>query len=154
AVYEANGQQASTNIPITDWLAKRQILADQGLSQSGAGLITFIPVGQGRSMYPYHKNWAPRIGLAYSPKAEGGLSKFLFGGAGRTSVRVGAAMYYDVIGQPLAQLFNSTAFGLASSLTSPPNILTAAQAPRYTGFFTAPIAIVPPAPAGGLPRTY
>jgi hypothetical protein len=154
AVYEANDQQASTNLPIADWLAKRQILADQGLSQTGAGLITFIPVGQGRPMYPYHKNWAPRLGLAYSPNADSGLSKFLFGGAGKTSIRAGAGMYYDVIGQPLAQLFNSTAFGLASSLTSPPNILTSAEAPRYSGFYGVPSAIVPPPPPGGLPRTY
>jgi len=153
-VYEANGQQASTNVPLADWLAKRAILADQGLSQNGAGLITFVPVNQGRVMYPYHKNWAPRVGLAYSPTADSGISKFLFGGPGKTSIRAGAGMYYDIIGQPLAQLFNSTAFGLASSLTSPPNILSSAQASRYTGFFTVPSAIVPPAPAGGLPRTY
>ncbi len=153
-VYEANGQQASTNIPLGDWLSKRAILADQGLSQTGAGLVTFIPVGQGRPMYPYHKNWAPRLGLAYSPNADSGLSKFLFGGPGRTSIRAGAGMYYDVIGQPLAQLFNATAFGLASSLTSPPNILSTAQAPRYTSFYSVPGAIVPAAPAGGLPRTY
>jgi hypothetical protein len=92
--------------------------------------------------------------LAYSPTADSGLSKFLFGGPGKTSIRAGAGMYYDIIGQPLAQLFNATAFGLASSLTSPPNVLSSAQAPRYTGFFTVPSAVVPPAPAGGLPRTY
>jgi len=153
-VYEANGQQASTNIPLSNWLNMRAGLADQGLSQAGAGLITFVPVDQGRPMYPYHKNWSPRLGLAYSPSGDSGLAKFLFGGAGRTSIRAGAGMYYDVIGQPLAQTFNSTAFGLASSLTSPPNILTTAQAPRYTTFFTVPGAVVPPAPAGGLPRTY
>ena len=153
-VYEANGQQASTNLPLADWLSKRAILADQGLSQAGAGLVTFVPVDQGRPMYPYHKNWAPRLGLAYSPGGDSGLSKFLFGGPGKTSIRAGAGMYYDVIGQPLAQLFNSTAFGLASSLTSPPNILTTAQVPRYTTFFTVPSAIVPAAPKGGLPQTY
>jgi Carboxypeptidase regulatory-like domain len=153
-VYESNGQQASTNIPLANWLAQRSILADQGLSQMGAGLVTFVPENQGRPMYPYHKNWAPRLGIAYSPIADSGLSKFLFGGPGKTSIRVGAGMYYDVIGQPLAQLFNATAFGLASSLTSPPNILTTSEVPRYTGFYTVPGAIVPPAPAGGLPRTY
>ena len=89
--------------------------------QGRAGLITFVPTSQGRDMYPYHKNFAPRLGLAYSPHGESGLSKFLFGGPGKTSIRAGAGMYYDVIGQPLAQLFDSTAFGLASSLTSPPN---------------------------------
>ena len=71
-VYEANGQQASTNIPLADWLAKRANLVDQGLSQAGAGLITFVPVNQGRPIYPDHKNWSPRLGLAYSPTADNG----------------------------------------------------------------------------------
>ncbi len=153
-VYEANGQEASTNIPLANWLAERALLADQGQSQMGAGLITFIPLSQGRPMYPYHKNWSPRLGLAYSPSADSGLSKFLFGGTGKTAIRAGAGMYYDLIGQPLAQTFNATAFGLSSSLTSPPNILTTAQAPRYTGFYTVPAAIVPPPGKGGLPATY
>jgi hypothetical protein len=154
AVYESNQQQASTNVPLSTWLADRAGLADAGLSQMGAGLITFVPVGQGRPMYPYHKNWAPRLGMAYSPVADSGIGKFLFGGPGKTSIRVGAGMYHDVIGQPLAQLFNSTAFGLASSLTSPPNVMATTEVPRYTSFYTTPGAIVPSAPAGGLPQTY
>jgi len=105
-------------------------------------------------MYPYHKNLSPRLGMAYSPSADSGLSRFFFGGAGKTSIRAGAGMYYDLIGQPLAQTFNATAFGLSSSLTSPPNILTTAQAPRYAGFYNVPVAIVPPPGKGGLPSTY
>ena len=154
AVYEANGQQVSTNIPLADWMAKRENLADQGLSQTGAGLISFVPVSSGRPMYPNHTNWAPRLALVYSPKGESGLSKFFFGEAGKTSIRAGAGMYYDEIGQPLAQTFNSTAFGLASTLTSPPNIITSAQAPRFTSFFTVPSAIVPPPGPGGLGTAY
>src|ERR1022692_3564201 len=64
----------------------RQALADQGLSQTGVGLVNFVAgTGTGaRPLYPEHKNWSPRLGLAYSPKAESGLAKFLFGGAGRS----------------------------------------------------------------------
>jgi hypothetical protein len=155
-VYEANGQQASTNIPIADWLADRANLAAQGLSQAGAPLIQFIPYNGagGRTMYPYHKNWAPRLGVAYAPKAESGLSKFLFGGPGKTSIRAGAGMYYDLIGQPLAQSFSNSQFGLSSSLSNPANVLGTAQVPRYTSFYSVPGALVPPAPKGGLPVTY
>ncbi len=155
-VYEANGQQASTNIPIADWLATRMNLADQGLSQNGVTPITFIPANAsgGRPIYPSHHNWAPRVGIAYSPKADSGLSRFLFGGPGRTSIRVGAGMYYDLIGQPLAQQFSSSQFGLSSSLSNPPNTLSTAQAPRFTTFFTVPSQLVPPTPKGGLPVTY
>ena len=155
-VYEANGQQASTNIPIADWLAQRMNLADQGLSQNGVTPITFIPASAsgGRSIYPNHTNWAPRIGIAYSPKADGGISKFLFGGAGKTSIRIGGGMYYDLIGQPLAQTFSGSQFGLSSSLSNPANTLSTAQAPRFTTFFTVPSQLVPPTPKGGLPVTY
>ncbi|HXB67116.1 MAG TPA: carboxypeptidase regulatory-like domain-containing protein [Candidatus Acidoferrales bacterium] len=153
-VYEANGQQASTNIPIAQWLGDRVNLADQGLSQNGVTPITFIPGSSGRPMYPTHNNWAPRLGIAYSPKAEGGLSKFLFGGPGKTSIRVGGGMYYDIIGQPLAQAFSGSQFGLSSSLSNPPNTLSTAQAPRFTTFFTVPGQLVPPTPKGGLPVTY
>lgn len=153
-VYEANGQEASTNVPLANWLGQRALLADEGKSQAGAGLISFVPLDQGRPMYPYHKNWSPRLGMAYSPSGDSGLSHFLFGGAGKTSIRAGAGMYYDLIGQPLAQTFNSTAFGLSSSLTSPPNVLNTAQSPRFTNFFTVPSAIVPPPGKGGLPATY
>jgi hypothetical protein len=155
-VYEANGQQASTNIPIADWLAQRMNLADQGLSQNGVTPITFIPVNGagGRSMYPNHTNWAPRVGIAYSPKADSGISRFLFGGPGKTSIRVGGGFYYDLIGQPLAQTFTSTQFGLSSSLSNPANVLSSAQVPRFTTFFTVPSVLVPAPPPGGLPRTY
>ena len=63
-------------------------------------------------------------------------------------------MYYDLIGQPLAQTFSSSTPGLSQSFSNPANILTSAQLPRYTTFFAVPSAIVPAAPAGGLPLVY
>jgi hypothetical protein len=156
AVYEANGQQVSPNIPFADFLNKRGALADQGLSQMGVGLVSFVAGNGagGRPLYPDHKNWSPRLGLAYSPRAESGLSKFLFGGSGKTSIRAGAGMYYDDMGQPLAQTINANAFGLATTLTTPPNVLTTAQLPRYTTFFSVPSAIVPAAGPSGLGAPY
>ena len=153
-VHEANGQQASTNIPLASWLGARADYAALGQSQQDAGLIDFIPLSQGNAMYPFHKNWAPRLGLAYSPTASSGISKWLFGGPGKTSIRAGAGMYYDLIGQPLAQTFSSDTPGLAQSFSNPANILTSAQVPRYTTFYTVPSQIVPAAPAGGLPLIY
>ena len=153
-VYEVNGQQASTNIPLAAWLGSRASLAQIGLSQQGAGLIDFIPLSQGTAMYPFHKNTAPRLGLAYSPKAESGVSKWLFGGPGKTSIRAGAGMYYDLVGQPLAQTFSNTTPGLSQSFTNPANVLSSSQVPRYTTFFSVPSAIVPAPPAGGLPLIY
>ena len=155
-VHEANGQQASTNLPIAQWLADRVNLADRGLSQNAVTPITFLDANGagGRAIYEDHRNWAPRIGIAYTPKAESGISKFLFGGAGKTSIRMGAGMYYDLIGQPLAQTFSNSQFGLSSSLSNPPNVLSASQAPRFTTFYAVPTILVPATPKGGLPVTY
>ena len=156
AVYEANGQQVSPNIPFQTFMNTRQSLAEQGLSQQGAGLISFVAGNGagGRPLYPEHKNWSPRLGLAYSPKAESGLAKFLFGGPGKTSIRAGAGMYYDEMGQPLAQTINANAFGLATTLTTPPNVLSTAQLPRFTTFYSVPSAIVPPPGPSGLGAPY
>jgi len=156
AVYEANGQQVSSNIPFQTFMNTRESLAEQGLSQQGAGIISFVAgnAAGGRPLYPEHKNWSPRLGLAYSPKAESGLAKFLFGGSGKTSIRAGAGMYYDDMGQPLAQTINANAFGLATTLTTPPNVLTTTQLPRYTTFYTVPSAIVPAAGPSGLGAPY
>src|SRR5579885_2784362 len=161
-VHEANGQQASTNIPIAAWMSEREILANQGRSQNGVTPITFIPANGsgGRPLYPEHTDWAPRLGIAYSPASESPLARFFFGGAGKTSIRAGAGMYYDILGQPLAQTVSSDQFGLASSLSTAPNVYTSAQVPRFTSFFTVPSTFpngqpfVPPPPPGGLPATY
>ncbi|HYW45756.1 MAG TPA: carboxypeptidase regulatory-like domain-containing protein [Bryobacteraceae bacterium] len=156
AVYEANGQQVSPTMPFADFMNKRGALADQGLSQQGVGLISFVPANGpgGRPLYPDHNDWSPRVGLAYSPKAEGGLARFLFGGAGKTAIRAGAGMYYDEMGQPLAQTINANAFGLATTLTTPPNVLNSSQVPRYTSFYAVPSAIVPAAGPSGLGAPY
>jgi hypothetical protein len=155
-VHEATGQQVSTNIPIGTWFNERGGLADQGLSQMGTGPINFLAEGTAgaRPLYPYHKNPAPRLSIAYSPNGDSGLSRFLFGGAGKTSIRAGAGMYYDEIGQPLAASFNTTAFGLSNSLTNPANQLTSITAPRFTGFYNIPAGLLPSAPAVGFPAPY
>jgi hypothetical protein len=152
-VHEANGQQISSDMPLADWLGKRGSLAAQGLPQSQAGDLTYVLASsaQGRDMYPFHRNWAPRVGLAYTPSGNDGLKKFLFGSENKTSIRAGFGMYYDVIGQPLASTFNATAFGLSSSIGNPLNTLDSTQAPRFTDFWSVPGSILPTAPKGGFP---
>jgi len=41
-----------------------------------------------------YNNFGPRIGLAYSPRAEGGLSHALFGGPGKSSLRASYGIFY------------------------------------------------------------
>jgi len=42
-----------------------------------------------------HHNFGPRIGLAYSPHASGGILGKLVGGGGETSIRAGFGLYYS-----------------------------------------------------------
>jgi len=42
-------------------------------------------------------NFAPRVGFAWSPTADRGLFRFLFGGAGKSSIRGAWGMYYTAI---------------------------------------------------------
>jgi hypothetical protein len=155
-VHEANKQQVSPSMSFNDFNNLRGLLASEGLSQVSVGRISFNAAfgSGGRPMYPTHYNLAPRLGLAYSPKAESGFAKWLFGGSGKTSIRAGFGMYYDEIGQPLAQQFNGTAFGLQTTLVTSPNIQTSAQVPRFTSFWNVPSAILKPAPPGGFPQVY
>jgi hypothetical protein len=155
-VNEANGQQVSPDKPLAEWLGQRGSLAAQGLSQGGAGKISFIlsSMPGGRPLYPYNKNWAPRIGLAYSPNAESKFAKLLFGESGKSSIRAGFGMYYDLIGQPLAATFANTMFGLSSSLSNPLNVLSTTTAPRFTDFYSIPTQYLPPPPPAGFPVTY
>jgi len=155
-VHEANGQQLSSNIPIGQWMDNRGALADQGLSNQAAGFLSYTP--NGRPYYPRHINWQPRLGIAYSPNGSSGISKFLFG-QGKTSIRAGAGMYYDLIGQPLAGFIAANSYGLATSLATPPNVYTSSQLPRFAGFNTIPSApnaplFFQPAPKPTFPVSY
>ena len=154
AVYEANGQQISSTIPLNDFFNKRQGLADKGLSQAGVGSISYVLANGpgGSQLYPDQmKNFAPRFALAYSPSSDSGIRKFLFGEKGKSSFRVGWGMFYDLFGQPLTGTGDASAFGLASSLTNPAGQLTSATAPRFTDFATVPTQLVRAAPKGGFP---
>jgi hypothetical protein len=156
-VHEANGQQISTNIPLGTWFDTRGHLADIGRSQEEAGRIVFLARGDPRSrpLYPFHKtNFAPRFAVAYAPSGQSGLSKFFFGSEGKSSIRAGWGMYYDIVGQPLARTYDLTAFGFATTLTNPSGRLTGTTAPRFTGLYDLPATLLRPAPPGGFPQQY
>jgi hypothetical protein len=155
-IYERNGQQVSPNIPIGDWFNLRGSLAQQGRSQAEAGRISFIPKDNGgRDLYAFHKkNFAPRIAIAYSPQGTDGLSKFFFGGPGRTSIRAGWGMFYDMFGSGLMRSYDSTAFGLSNALTNASATLTAANAPKFTTINQIPSQVLVPAPPAKFPAEY
>ena len=71
-------------------------------------------------------DFAPRIGLAYSPEArEGTLLGKLLGGPGKTSVRAGFGMYYTAIeALTLGILAGNAPFGITYSSPAPPLFAT------------------------------
>lgn len=138
-VHEANGQQITTNIPIGTWMDERGALAAQGKSNQDAGVIQYLVAG--RPYYPQHNNWQPRLAVAYSPRGENGIARFLFGGPGKTSIRAGAGMYYDLVGQPLAGFISNNSFGLSNQMQAPPNVYDETQLPRFVAF-----NVIPPSP--------
>jgi len=44
-----------------------------------------------------YNRFAPRLGIAYSPSATGGVAGKIFGGPGKTSIRLGGGLYYTAI---------------------------------------------------------
>jgi len=73
------------------------IYGEQSVAFPGAPLGLVYPGDPGvpRSLAPtgYH-NFAPRIGLAYSPSASSGILGKITGGPGKSSLRVGWGMFY------------------------------------------------------------
>ncbi len=152
-VYEVNGVQTFTNVSLEDWYNQRGTLADQGKPQSLAPRISYNLIGAAgsRPLYPTHYNPAPRFGLAYAPDGDSGLSKFFFGGRGKSSIRAGFGMFYDLFGQGLIRSADATALGFSTSLQNPANEKVT-TAPRFTGYYNVPASILPPPPPGGFPQ--
>ncbi len=66
-------------------------------------------------------NFSPRLGLAYSPDANSGFWGKLFGGPNRTSIRVGAGLYYTSV-EDLSQFLEvgDPPYGLYYGSAQPP----------------------------------
>ncbi len=153
AVYEANGVQTSPNIPLSEFFDKRVAAASQGKSGLDAvGYISFNLANKGgRPLYDNIKNWSPRVSLAYSPEGDSALSKFFFGGKGKSVVRAGWGMYYDVFGAGLIRSVDASSLGLSTNIQNSSGRLTLAETPRFTNLFTVPASLVTPAPPASFP---
>ena len=139
--YEIHGQQVQPTVDIDRWFKTRGQQA--ALGNSVQPDIYFAPSGQARGSKPYWPmqlgNIAPRLAVAFSPTAEKGLSRLLFGGSGKTAIRAGYGIYYDHYGQGIVNSFDQYgSFGLSESITNPTNVLTPDTSPRFTGIHDLP----------------
>jgi len=78
-------------------------------------------------------NFSPRLGLAYSPSSSSGILGKLFGGPGRTSIRLGAGLYYTSV-EDLSQFLEvgDPPYGLYYGSAAPP-LLEAPYLDRFSG---------------------
>jgi hypothetical protein len=154
--YEMNGNQVSPTVSLHDWFEERKAGMLRG--EVVNPLLTFDVSGQANGKKPYwdwdYGNIAPRFSFAYSPNAENGFWKRLFGGPGRSSIRGGYGMYYDHFGIGVVNTFDKQgSFGLTTSLTNPAGIQTLSGAPRFTTQGEVPSQLFSPAPSTTYPVT-
>jgi Carboxypeptidase regulatory-like domain len=166
--YETTGTQVGPTVSLNDWFYKRAAGMLQG--QVSDPLISFALSGQANGKQPYwawdYKDAAPRLALAYSPNADSGWSRKLWGGPGKTSVRLGYGIYYDHFGEGITNSFDSLgSFGLTTSISNPAGIQAVDNSARLTALNTipttsaattgacptAPCPIVEPPPSGSFP---
>ena len=156
AIYEKNGVQTSTNIRLSEWFDTRVANAGNGLSgNTGLPPISYQLANKagGRPLYDNLKNWSPRLSAAYAPDGKSALSRFLFGGPGKSVIRAGFGVYYDVLGSSLIRNFDASALGLSTSINNASGRETVAGAPRFTGNFDIPQQLISPPPPAAFPVT-
>jgi hypothetical protein len=157
--YETTGTQAAPNISLNDFVNQRAAAAEQGLAFSPT--FGFDRSGQANGKKPYwpydYKDLGPRISIAYSPNASGGLFKALFGGPGKSSIRAGFGIVYDHFGEGVVNSFDQNGtFGLSTGITNPASVQTVDGGARFTGVNDIPTVsangvLLAPAPSGGFP---
>lgn len=166
-ITETAGQEVTPSVNMGTWFNERAAAMLKGIPDNqvmGGTPISFAPAGSyyGKpGLYSAQtKNFAPRIGLAWSPQSSWGwLGSIL--GQDKTVIRAGFGMYYDNFGPALSQSYDASgAFGVSTSLPSEASFETVASAPRITGMNTIPatdnngVAMVQPAPPSNFPVTY
>jgi hypothetical protein len=159
--YETSGNQVAPDASLNDFVKQRATLMAQG--QTSSQIITYSPNGQANGRQPFwpydHKNFGPRLSIAYSPTATGGLFKSLFGGPGKSSIRAGFGIVYDHFGEPLIDTYDASgAFGLNTVVTNAASIQTVDGSARFTGLHDIPVAsadgqLLAPAPTAPFPFT-
>lgn len=137
-VWEANGNMVSPTVDIQTWWNQRLRDMAAGVPSDASPDLSFALSGRanGKDAWwqPDRNNFAPRIAVAWSPNFNNGLLHALFGGAGKSSIRAGAGIYYSRMGGAIAADTDvNGSFGLADSLVNGAGQFTMKTAPRFSG---------------------
>lgn len=138
--YETQGQEVTPTIDTHTWYEQREAAAQH--SEIYEPLLKFAPAGNyyGKpGFYPMSKdNIAPRFAIAYAPSS-------------KTTIRLGAGIYYDHFGESLVNIFDQNgSFGLSGSVTNAAGNYSTEDSPRFTARQTLPFTNG----AGASPQTY
>ena len=153
--YETAGNEVVPSLSMESFLQNRGVAMLAG--QTYKPLISFVLGGKANHGAPYwnwdYGNVAPRFALAWSPKAESGWRQRLFGGTGKSSIRVGYGMYYDHFGEATVDSFDRNgSFGLSGTIQNPIGQYTIDTSPRFSGLNSIPSGVLVPTPSGSFPK--
>ena len=141
--WETHGQEVTPTVDMDSWYKERETAALQGIVSEPD--LTFAPAGPYYHKPGFYKkqkdNFAPRFALAYSPD-------------NKTSIRLGAGIYFDHFGEGLVNIFDQNGeFGLSTAVTNPAGNYTDATSPRFTARNALPFNNNADFPGGVVPTT-
>jgi len=141
-VWETEGNMVSPTVDVQSFWSQRLKDMAAGIPSDATPDLSFALSGRanGKDAWwkPDRNNVAPRVAIAWSPAFNNGLLHALFGGAGKSSIRAGAGIYYSRMGGAIAADTDvNGSFGLADSLVNGAGQFTMASAPRFNGSCTA-----------------
>lgn len=156
--YETTGTQVAPTTSIGDEFATRA--KDMKLGEVYNPVLEFGLAGQANHAKPYwnwdYGNIAPRLALAWSPGFSSGFLGSLFGGPGKSSIRMGFGIYYDHFGEGIVNTFDKQgSFGLSTAEGNPLGELGVSQFPRFIDRNTIPsdlFSLLAPPSTGPFPR--
>jgi hypothetical protein len=136
-VYEKNGFEVSTDLPLSDFFELRKQAAIKGQNyQTPLQLRLSGSANHAPPLYSWDKNnFQPRIAFAWSPSFKSGVMGKLIGT--KSVVRGGFAMTNDYYGQQLAVSFDlNNTLGFSSGTTTAANTynVSTRPAPLFTGY--------------------
>lgn len=138
-VYEKNGFEVRTDIPLSEVFRLRQEAAARGENfDDPLTLVLSGPANNAAPLYKWDKNnFQPRIAVAWSPSFRNGFLGKLFGTQNQSVFRGGFAITNDYYGQQLAVSFdlnNTLGFSSSDGIAANTFNLTTRPAPLFTGF--------------------